>query len=76
MGLVKAVVAAGAAAAVGLIATKRCALVNAVAGAVRGLLPHDEEAAILSAPSRVVKLPGPRNPRAVRRHARRAARHT
>ncbi len=72
MGLVKAVAAAGAAAAIGLIATKRKALANKV----KNLFHHDEEAEVLSAPShRVVKLPGEKNPRAARRHARRAARY-
>ena len=51
MGLVKAVVAACAAALVGRIATKRRALTNAI----KGLLHHDEEAASMSAPPRIVK---------------------
>ncbi len=76
MSLVKAVVAAGAvaagaAAALGMLATKRRAVTNAV----KNLLHHDEEAAILSAPSRIAKLPGEKVPRAERRRARRAARY-
>jgi hypothetical protein len=72
MSLVKAVAAAGAAAALGLIATKRKALTNAV----KNLFNHDEEAEVLSAPAhRVVRLPGEKNPRAARRHARRASRY-
>ncbi|CAN5334234.1 hypothetical protein BH11MYX1_BH11MYX1_46900 [soil metagenome] len=71
MGLVKAVAAAGAAAALGLLATKRRAITNAV----KNLLHHDEEAAMMSAPARIAKRPGQKVPRAERRRARRAARY-
>jgi hypothetical protein len=70
MGLVKAVVAAGAAAVVSVIAAKR----RAITDAVKILLHHDEEAAIMSAPARTAKLPGHPVPRADRRRTRRALR--
>lgn len=71
MSLVKAVVAAGAAAALGMLATKR----RAVTDALMNLILPDEEAAILSAPSRVAKHLGKDAPRALRRRARRATRY-